>query len=247
VTSGERPPTHVSEALAVVAVAEEIAAPASHSRLLELVVETAAAAIGAVAGSIFLVDIAAGELVFEVAIGPGADRMEGLRFPLGHGIAGGVALSGMPLAVAHASTDIRWARDIGERIGYVPESIACVPLVHEDRVIGTLEMIDKQDAETFSPADLHLLGLFSQQAAITVHHSRAKLGAATLLAAAFGEDEASRELRRFGEQLDLDPTFRVSLELAHLVREVAREGERELEACRALLDGFADYLRSRPR
>jgi GAF domain-containing protein len=247
VTSGERPATSVTEALAVVAVAEEIAAPASHSRLLELLVETAVTAIGAAAGSIFLVDEAAGELVYEVAVGPGADRVVGLRFPVGHGIAGGVALSGMPLAIAHASTDVRWARDIGEKIGYVPESIACVPLFHDERVIGTLELLDKQDAESFSPGDLHLLGLFGQQAAITVHHSRAKLSASTLLAGAFGEDDATRELRRFGEALDLDPTFRISLELAHLVREVAREGDRELAACRALLDAFAGYLRSRPR
>ena len=63
--------------------------------------------------------------------------------PLGHGIAGGVALSGLPLAVTAAGSDPRWAKDIGERVGYVPESIVCVPLFYEDRVIGALELLDK--------------------------------------------------------------------------------------------------------
>jgi GAF domain-containing protein len=241
----------VSEALAVAVVAEEISAPATHSRLLELVLETAATAISARAGSIFVIDPDAGELACEAAIGGRAEEVMKIRIPLGHGIAGGVALSGLPLAVSHASADKRWAKDIGERVGYVPESIACVPLFYEDRLIGALELLDKQGAESFTPADLHLLGLFGHQAAITIRHSRAKLSASALLAGAFGgeeeEDTPPEELRRFGDALELDPTFRGSLELAHLVRDIAQAGERELAACRELLSAFAEYVRSRPR
>ena len=43
-----------------------------------------------------------------------------------------------------------------------------------------------------------------------------------------------------------DPTLRASLELAELVREIARAGEQELAACRDMLRAFAEYLRSRP-
>jgi GAF domain-containing protein len=241
----------VSEALAVAVVAEEIAAPATHSRLLELILETAATAISARAGSIFVIDEAAGDLACEVAIGGRAEQVMKIRIPLGHGIAGGVALSGLPLAVSHASADKRWAKDIGQIVGYTPESIACVPLIYEDGLIGALELLDKDGAESFSPADLHLLGLFGHQAAITIRHSRAKLSASALLAGAFGEDDSEEappeELRRFGDALDLDPTFRASLELAHFVRDIAQAGERELAACRQMLSAFAGYVRSRPR
>jgi len=241
----------LSEALAAAVLAEEIAAPTSHSRLLELILETAAATLAADAGAVWVVDPEVHDLRCDAAIGGRADEVLKLRLPLGHGIAGGVAVSGLPLAVSHASKDERWAKDIGQLVGYVPDSIACVPLFDDDDLVGALELLDKEGGESFSSADLHLLGFFGQQAAITVHHSRAKLSAGALLAAAIGGEDAAdspdEEFRRFGDQLQLDPTFRASLELAHLVREIAEAGDRELGLCRELLSDFAAYLRSRPR
>ena len=42
------------------------------------------------------------------------------------------------------------------------------------------------------------------------------------------------------------PTNASPLELARLVREISRRGEQESAACQKILQGFADYLRSRP-
>ena len=243
--------TCICDALTEAVIVEELTAPASHSRLLEMILETAASVISARAGALFLLDEAAGDLVCEAAIGGSAEQVKEIRVPLGHGIAGGVALSGLPLAVAEASRDPRWAKDIGERVGYVPESIVCVPLFYEDRVIGSLELLDKEGASSFTPADLHALSLFAHQAAVTIEQSRTRLNAGALLAAAFGEDKAdgalAQQLRGFGTLIDRDPSFHASLELARLVREVAQAGERELQACREILRNFTEYIRSRPR
>jgi len=242
--------TRISDALTEAVIVEEVAAPASHSRLLEMILETAASVISARAAALFLIDEAAGDLVCEAAIGGSAERVKQIRVPLGHGIAGGVALSGLPLAVAEASSDPRWAKDIGERVGYAPESIVCVPLFYEDRVIGSLELLDKETATSFTPADLHTLSLFAPQAAVTIEQSRSRLNAAALFAAALGEgvDGAlAQQLRGFGKLIDDNPSFRASLELARLVREVAQAGDRERQACRAILRNFADYIRSRPK
>ena len=216
------------ELLRTAVIGGEVAAPATHARLLEMIVETAASVISARAGALFLVDEDAGDLVFQVAIGGSAEEVKQFRVPLGHGIAGGVALSGMPIAVSSASDDPRWAKDIGSSVDYAPDSIACVPLFYEDRVIGALELLDKEGGSTFTPADLNTLSLFAEQAAVTIQQSRLRLGARAMLA---DED---------------DPTFRASLELAELVREIAQSGERELAACREILRAFAEYLRSRP-
>ena len=43
------------------------------------------------------------------------------------------------------------------------------------------------------------------------------------------------------------PPIAEALELAALVQEIAWRGERELQACRAILDGFAEYLRDAAR
>jgi len=95
-------------------------------------------------------------------------------------------------------------------------------------VIGALELLDKEGASGFTPADLNTLSLFANQAAITIEQSLLRRGARALLA---DED---------------DPAFRASLELAELVREIAQSGEHELAACREILRAFVEYLRSRP-
>jgi GAF domain-containing protein len=237
--------TCVCDALATAAVVEELAAPASHASLLEMVLETSASVISATAGALFLTDETANDLVVAAAIGGSADRMRDVRVPLGHGIAGGVALSGLPLAVTAASGDSRWAKDIGERVGYVPESIICVPLFYEDRIIGALELLDKIGAPSFTPGDLNTLGLFAHQAAVTIEQSRTRLSASALLAAAVGADDANA--KRLGELIERDPGHRGSLELARVVREVALGGDRQLAACREILGAFAEYARAEPR
>jgi GAF domain-containing protein len=216
------------ELLRTAVIGGEVAAPATHERLLEMIVETAAGVISARAGALFLVDEEAGDLVFQVAIGGSADEVKQFRVPLGHGIAGGVALSGMPIAVSSASSDPRWAKDIGSSVDYAPDSIACVPLFYEDRVIGALELLDKEGTSGFTPTDLNTLSLFANQAAVTIEQSRLRESARTMMT---DED---------------DPTVRASLELAELVREIAQAGELELAACREILRAFAEYLRSRP-
>ena len=128
------------------ATARTIAAPAGNSDLLQRTVETAAGVISARAAALFLVDETTHELRFEVALGERADVVKEIRVPLGHGIAGGVAISGQPMAVSNVQQDERWAAEIGELVGYLPDSILCVPLFYEDAVIGVLELLDKEGA-----------------------------------------------------------------------------------------------------
>src|SRR5438132_9805215 len=140
------------------ALASTIAAPVTHSRLLEMIVETAAQVINSQAAALFLVDEEHQELVFEIALGQKAEAVKKFRVPMGHGIAGHVAATGQPTATSGA-TDPRQAREIGESVGYVPRSILCVPLFYADRVIGVLELLDKVDEATFTMMDMQVLGL----------------------------------------------------------------------------------------
>src|SRR5262245_34595048 len=72
----------IGDAIATAVIAEEIAAPASHQRLLELIVETAAGVIAARAGALFLIDEEHGDLVFQVAYGGKAEEVKHFRVPL---------------------------------------------------------------------------------------------------------------------------------------------------------------------
>lgn len=240
------------QALTLAGAAGAIAAPISHAQLLELIVETAAAVIGARAGSLFLIDEAAQELTFEVAIGPKAAEVKKFRVPLGSSIAGLVAVSGQPIAVSDAANDPRHAADIARRVGYAPGTILAVPLVADDLIIGVLELLDKEGADSFSPSDIATLGLFAQQAGVAIAQSAVHRRLADLLGAVlvgFAGDEADGLGGRaavFAAAVEDEPAYRDALALGHLVQEIASRGELESAACRTLLQGFADYLRARP-
>ena len=147
--SGERLAAYFRDALTLAATAGTIGSPVTHARLLEMIVETAAHVISARSAALFLLDDEAHELVFEVALGTKAEEAKKYRIPLGHGIAGLVAVSGQPMAISDAQSDPRLAADVAEGIGYIPQSILCMPLFYGDRIIGAIELLDKEGASSF--------------------------------------------------------------------------------------------------
>jgi GAF domain-containing protein len=243
------------DALKIAATAGVLGSPATHDELLRLIVETAAHVIGARGGALLLVSEQDEELIFEVAVGTEADELEERRMPLGQGIAGLVATSGQPIALKDAGSDPRVSSDIVQAIGYVPESILCVPLLYADRVIGVLELVDKEGAASFSGRDIDSLSLFAGQAAVAIRQSRTHRNLAILideiLDAADGSAEDSRELhargRAFAGRVEEDEAYRRVVRLTELVHEIGRHGDDELDACYEILRTFTAYLRSRPR
>jgi GAF domain-containing protein len=240
--------------MTLAAAAGTIGSPVRHGRLLEMIVETAAGVIGARAGSLFLIDFATDELVFEVAIGPEAEQIEGVRMPMTRGIAGLVATSGQPMIVSEARENPKVFREVGERIKHLPESILCIPLFYGDRVIGVFEMIDKLGATSFTSDDMRVLGLFANQAAIAIELSRTYRHVMPLmieLLASLGATDPSLRValaeRATAFALDLEDEvgYQEAIDLAKLVQEIAWRGGEERAAVLAILRAFAGYLRSR--
>jgi GAF domain-containing protein len=246
--AGERAAERLQRALTLAGTTATIGSPVRYSRLLEMIVETAAHVISASAAALFLLDEETQELVFEVALGAKGEEVKQLRVPLGHGIVGLVVASGQPMAIADAADDPRLAADIAERVGYVPRSVLCVPLFYGDRIIGALELLDKQGAASFTSGDIDALALFANQAAVGLDASRLHRNVATLvgdlLAPADG-DPLQRDARDVTARIQQDPSYRRALELAELVHEIAHQGENEFEACRSILRGMAEYVRLR--
>jgi len=229
-----------------------IASPVAPARLLEMIVRVAADVIASRAASLFLIDQEQQDLVFEVAIGPKAEEVEKFRVPLGHGVAGIVALTGQAMAVSNVQSDPRHAADISQSVGYLPQTILCVPLFFNDQVIGVLELLDKEGSETFGPMDIELLGLFANLAAVAIEQSRAQTNLVGLIGevlASFdqlaGSDPPlSQRARTYAQSIESDESYRQTVEIAHLVEEIARRGEHGRTAVRAILRGFADYLQA---
>jgi GAF domain-containing protein len=188
------------------------------------VVEVARAIFNAQASSIFLLDEESDELVFEAIAGPGADTLIGQRFPSSTGIAGWVLVTRQPLVIEDVTEDPRFAKDVAETTGYVPKGLMAVPLLHEERSLGVLEVLDRPQRTQFSLVEMDLLGLFANQAAIALDLlRRARHAEAVLSASGEGADVVAR-LATTVEGLDEDQRA-AGLRLLGAVEEVLKRDE----------------------
>jgi GAF domain-containing protein len=140
----------------------------SHAALLRSIVEVARAIFDARASSVFLLDEGADELVFEAVAGEGSDELIGRRFPSSAGIAGWVLVTRQPIVIEDVAQDPRFAREVAESTGYMPRGLMAVPLLHGERVLGVLEVLDRPQQARFTLAEMDLLGMFANQAAIAL-------------------------------------------------------------------------------
>jgi GAF domain-containing protein len=145
-----------------------LAAREGYQPLLQSIVEVARAIFGARAASIMLLDQDTGELVFEAVTGEGEDTLVGQRVPPGTGLAGWVVESGQPVVIEDVAADPRFAVEQAKRTGYVPKGLMAAPLLREDRVLGVLNVLDRPERRRFSVAEMELLGLFANQAAVAL-------------------------------------------------------------------------------
>ena len=119
-----------------------VVAPIDQRRQLHDLCALVRTATGAASVSIARLD---GDVLwYEAADGRGGAEIVGLRLPTSRGIAGYVARTGQSLVVDRVDTDPRFARDVAERVGYVPESLLVVPVTdHGDEVLGVISVLDR--------------------------------------------------------------------------------------------------------
>jgi GAF domain-containing protein len=205
----------------------------TRAQLLNTIVEAAAAVVEAEGAALLLIDEERGDLWFEAALQASGEDVRKFRVPLGHGIAGLVAVSGQPMAISQAQDDPRHASDIAEQIGHAPRNLVCVPLHAGDDVIGVLECLDKRDGDSFRPRDIEVLGQF------------ANVAAAALAFSAIGERVTGlitqdAEPPATGGSSNL--AARRAVDLAARLHSVAVRGPRELELVEAMVEALATYL-----
>jgi GAF domain-containing protein len=134
--------------------------------LLQSIVDVARSIFGAEAASIFMLDEDNDQLVFEAVSGRGEGELLGARFPSSTGIAGFALVTRQPLVVDELEADPRFSQDRARATGYVPSSIVASPLLHDERALGVLSVLDRAPDRPFGLAELELLSRFSTQAAI---------------------------------------------------------------------------------
>jgi GAF domain-containing protein len=197
----------------------------NYRALLRSIVEVARAIFKAKASSIFLLDEATDELVFEAVAGEGSETLVGQRFPSSTGIAGWVLVTRQPLVIEDVTEDPRFAKEAAESTGYVPKGLMAVPLLHEERALGVLEVLDRPQRAQFSLVEMDLLGLFANQAAIALDLLRRARRAEGILAESGEGADVVARLATTLEGLE-DEERPNALKLLGAVEEVLRRDER---------------------
>ena len=194
----------------------------SYRALLQSIVEVARAIFGARASSVFLHDEAVDELVFEAVAGEGAEELVGRRFPSSTGVAGWVLVTRQPLVIEELQEDPRFAKEAAESTGFVPKGLMAVPLLHDERALGVLEVLDRPQQAAFSLKEMELLGLFASEAAIALDLlQKARLARAVL------EDEGTE-----------------ATALARLAQRLSDAEPEQQEAAERLIKALNDFLSS---
>jgi GAF domain-containing protein len=96
-------------------------------------------------------------------------------------IAGFVYSTGQALAVTDVTSDPRFDLEAAEKTGYVPRSIAAVPLLDDEGSVGVLQVLDKRGSASFSLRDMELLAIFARQATTAITATRVQRDTARLL------------------------------------------------------------------
>ncbi|MBI5018017.1 MAG: sensor domain-containing diguanylate cyclase [Deltaproteobacteria bacterium] len=140
--------------------------------ILSIIMEKVSLLLKPETWSLLLLDEATGDLTFEIAVSPAAERLKGIRLRKGQGIAGWVALHGEPLLIPDAREDERFAAQVDEAVDFRTRSIVCVPVKSKNRILGVVELVNSLDEGQFDEADLKILATIADYAAIAIENAR---------------------------------------------------------------------------
>ncbi|MCB1192566.1 MAG: GAF domain-containing protein [Leptospiraceae bacterium] len=152
-------------------VAKSIMAEMDTISLMTVIVGTVTKVMDADRSSLFLIDKETGELWSLVAQGMSQSV---IRLPMGKGIVGYVAQTGITTNIPDAYEDDRFNKSFDLKTGYRTKSILCMAMKNQhSEILGAIQVLNKLDGTEFSEDDEDLLAAFSSLAGISLENVRA--------------------------------------------------------------------------
>lgn len=217
-------------------------------RLLQSIVDATASLFDAEASSIALFETDPDRLEFRVAAGAHGAGAIGLVVKPSEGIAGFVFSTGQGLAMTDVTSDPRFDLEAAERTGYVPRSIATVPLLDDEGSIGVLQVLDKRGSPSFSLRDMELLAIFAKQATTAIKGTRVQRDSVSLLQEVLrqvgGESMTEEQVEALVSEAMRGLDDESEVPFWHLVEHVAvlrGLGEREVSLVSSILEVVARH------
>lgn len=121
--------------------------------------------------SLLMIDPAANDLYYAIAVGEDSASLRGLRVPLGQGVAGWVAATGNPLVVPNVSLDPHWSTFARNHPDLNIHSIACVPIRSGENTLGVIQLLNSK-LDLMSEYSISFLRILCDYAAIAIQNAR---------------------------------------------------------------------------
>lgn len=140
--------------------------------LLKRIVSAAMELLEAQGSSLMMLLGNSGELVFQVADGEVSQQLVGRHLRVGQGISGWVAQTGEAALVNDVQHDPRFSPESDASTGFRTESLLCVPMQFQGRLLGVLTVVNKAGPTAFEQKDLKWLKALAALAAVAIEHAR---------------------------------------------------------------------------
>ena len=172
---------------------------ASFDDVLNKSMELILRVVEAEAGTIYLREDSADEIVFRVVRGFHSEGLCGKTLAVGEGIAGWVVETGQPYVSTRVEEDPRWKKEYSELIDLDTREILCVPLRSGEETFGAIEVINKKDNRLFAKEDLENLSSLANQVSIVIQNARLLL-------------ESNRSMQQHAELIEISAILNSSLD-----------------------------------
>jgi len=148
-------------------ITRRLAAQTEIGPILEIITEGACQALECERASLFLYDEQRRELYTRVTTDL---EIREIRSSIEGGFNGWVGRNKRILNVADPAADERWNSSIDRQTGFLTRNILAAPLVspRDERLLGTLELLNKKTGQAFDQADENLLLAFAAHAAVSL-------------------------------------------------------------------------------
>ena len=187
--------------------------------LLNNILTNAVQILDCTAGCLQLIDEDTDELVFRVFSGPYNKDLVNKRIRALDSLAGKVLSNHRPMIINNAQNLNDWFNWLEDYSETDQNSLLIVPVELKDKLIGVIEILNKNDGSQFTKDDGQLLSAFASQAAVAIENARLYTMTDQELASRIEElsimQRISRELNTNLEisiamQITLDWTLRLS-------------------------------------
>ena len=142
------------------------------SEVLDSILSQMINVVKAEAGSLWIVDYEHEEITATAAQGPAAQSILNFKLKLNEGIVGKVIATGIPELIEDVTKNESWSQRVDQESGFITKSMITVPLIAKGKVLGALQLLNKQHTSFFDDGDIELALTLANQSAISLHNGQ---------------------------------------------------------------------------